>query len=732
MKVKEQISILGNSTINSYSQIFFSDYKPFGIILILVTFIDVHTGLCGLTSVVISNVLAYIIGFNRKNISQGFYGFNSLLVGLGLGVYYAPTFNFYVLVFFTAMLTLFVSLAMEGVIGKYALPYLSIPFLFVTWTITLATRQYTGLEISEDNIYLLNKLYETGGIKLVNVFESLNNINIHESIAIFLKSLGAIFFSYSIFSGVIILVGLLIFSRIAFTLSIVGFYTAYLFYHLIGGDITELSYAYIGFNFILSSIALGGFFIVPSKYSYLWIILLIPVIVILTSSTYVLMNTFQLPIYSLPFNLAVLLFLYVLKFRYYGNKKLQLVTIQHNSPEKNFYSTYNFKQRFGKHASIPIHLPFMGKWFISQAHEGKHTHKDDWKHAWDFVIVDNEQKQFKNKGDKLNEYYCYNKPVVAPSDGTVVEIIDGIEDNKPGDMNLVQNWGNTIVIKHGERLYSKLSHLIKEEIKVSKGDHVKRGDIIAKCGNSGRSPQPHIHFQMQETPYVGSKTLKYPLSHYISHNNDGVEIKFYEIPKEKEIISNVEKTNLLYKAFHFIPGQEIKFEVSDENSEKKSEIVWQVQSDIYNNTFIIEKESKSIAWFNNDGMIHYFSNYQGKKNSLLHYFYLATYRLPLGFYKNLLVQDEYRIDIVRKRALLFIQDFFAPFYQFIKASYTINFVEEEGAFDTDFIFLKSKTELSRFGKVFKKIFFDIYIENNRVEKFEIQTQKKKITAKCID
>ena len=90
--------------------------------MLVVTFTDFHTGLCGFISVLTANILAYLIGFNRKNIAFGYYGFNALLVGLGLGIYYAPSVNFYILVFFTAMITLFISLALEGVIGKYALP----------------------------------------------------------------------------------------------------------------------------------------------------------------------------------------------------------------------------------------------------------------------------------------------------------------------------------------------------------------------------------------------------------------------------------------------------------------------------------------------------------------------------------------------------------------------------------------------------------------------------------
>ena len=99
---------------------------------------------------------------------------------------------------------------------------------------------------------------------------------------IYFISLGAILFQYNLLSGIILSVGLLLFSRISFSLSLIGFYTAFLFYEVIGANISELSYSYIGFNYILTSIAVGGFFIIPSRRSYLWVILLIPIVAMIT------------------------------------------------------------------------------------------------------------------------------------------------------------------------------------------------------------------------------------------------------------------------------------------------------------------------------------------------------------------------------------------------------------------------------------------------------------------
>ena len=109
-------------------------------------------------------------------------------------------------------------------------------------------------------------------------------------------------------------------------------------------------------------------------------------------------------------------------------------------------------------------------------------------------------------------------------------VLDRVPDNVVGEVNLKENWGNTVIIKHDEHLYSSLSHLKEGSVKVKEGDSIKKGDVIGRCGNSGRSPYPHLHFQMQETPYIGSLTLEYPISYYIRHSNGGFRLKSFEFP----------------------------------------------------------------------------------------------------------------------------------------------------------------------------------------------------------
>jgi len=728
--IKENRSFFSDSLLNSYSQIFFSIYKPFSLFILAVTFIDFYTGLMGLLAVVTTSTAAFALNLNKSIIAKGLYGFNGLLVGLGLGLYYSLSWHLVFIVFLAAVFTLFISVAMQGVIGKYQLPYLSIPFLVGMWTFTLATKHFEALGISERGIYTMNELYVVGGHKLVQMYEFFNKAPIPEIVKTYCISLSAILFQYNVLAGFLIAIGLLLFSRIAFTLSIIGFSIAYGFYHVIDADITLLEYSYIGFNYILTSIAIGGFFLIPSVRSYFSVSILVPLVAILSISMSSIFYKYNLAIYSLPFNMVVLLFLYVLKFRMTYSEKLTEVYYQNNSPEKNLYTFINNQQRFQYLNYVSIKLPFMGKWTVAQGHDGEYTHQSDWRFAWDFVINDDKLKQFKNDGLVVEDYYCFNKPVMAPAEGTIEEILDNIDDNPIGDINLIHNWGNTIIIKHTEGVYSKLSHLRKGSIAVKKGDKVKQGQILAKCGNSGRSPYPHLHFQMQATPYIGSATIFTPFSNYLLHNNDAPEIKNLLAPKKDDVVSNTEVTELLSRAFHFIPGQQLHFSIKGDATQ--TDVRWDVKINSINQTYLECSNSKTKAYFVTQDDLFYFSHFEGKKESLLHHFYLGSFKVQTAFYKDYILEDQIPLFQIFPYKYLWFHDFISPFVQLVKSVYKLKYSFANSPINPSEIKLESCTKNIFLKRDINKTTYELKIDTNGINEFIIKKKKNTTLTRKID
>ncbi|MFO7669194.1 MAG: urea transporter [Bacteroidales bacterium] len=730
MKPGNDIKLFLKAIPNSYGQVFFSDQRMFAVILLVVTFFDLYAGLFGLLSVLVTNLAGFLLGFDKKTISRGVFGFNSLLVGLGLGIYFEPGYHLLLIIIMGAILTLLISVTLQGVIGKYALPYLSIPFLISIWIMTLATREFESLGISERGIYTFNDLYTIGGDPLVRIYEWWNRLHLPRSLRVYFISLGAILFQFNLLSGILLSIGLLLFSRISFTLSLIGFYTAFLFYDLIGANISELSYSYIGFNYILTSIAVGGFFIIPSKRSYLWVVILIPIVAMITISLSKVFAIFSLPIYSLPFNMVVLLFLYALKFRMKPSISLSEVLIQHNSPEKNLYAFHNDVVRFRQHGKVHIRLPFLGSWSVSQAHEGEHTHRDEFRHAWDFVITDTENKQYTGSGDLLTDYYCYDKPILAPAGGTVEFIMDRIADNVVGEVNLKENWGNTVIIKHDDHLYSSLSHLKEGSVKVKEGDPIKEGDVIGRCGNSGRSPYPHLHFQVQETPYIGSVTMEYPISYYIRHSKAGFSLKSFEYPGLNDLVSNIETTELLYNAFHFIPGKRYLFDVMMNGVRSQSS--WEVNTDPYNNAFIKCDQSGAMAYFINDGSLFYFTHFSGEKNCLLYYFFMAAFQVQQGFYQDLTITDRYPLNLIYNQPLLGLQDVIAPFRIFLHSDFQCRYDWIDSDMAPSEIRLVSSARNSFAGKALRSFSFTLLIHQKGIHKLTVVSKNLHLEAVCSD
>lgn len=156
--------------------------------------------------------------------------------------------------------------------------------------------------------------------------------------------------------------------------------------------------------------------------------------------------------------------------------------------------------------------PFEGKWAVINGGVSKET-SHSWdifsqRYAYDFIILqensDSIPKSFGGDIHDLTSYYCYDKEVLAPADGVVVDVRKNCGDSLimgcgKTDPIVKDIRGNYITIRHAEGEYTVLAHLKPGSISVKVGDEVKGKQPIARCGNSGNSTEPHLHFQLQNT-----------------------------------------------------------------------------------------------------------------------------------------------------------------------------------------------------------------------------------------
>jgi len=93
-------------------------------------------------------------------------------------------------------------------------------------------------------------------------------------------------------------------------------------------------------------------------------------------------------------------------------------------------------------------------------------------------------------------YTSFGTPVVAPCNGRIASVVDGIKNMPVPEMDREHMAGNYIAIDCGE-FYIFLAHLHPGSIVISTGQRVETGDPLAQMGNSGNSSEPHLHVHAQ-------------------------------------------------------------------------------------------------------------------------------------------------------------------------------------------------------------------------------------------
>ncbi len=155
-------------------------------------------------------------------------------------------------------------------------------------------------------------------------------------------------------------------------------------------------------------------------------------------------------------------------------------------------------------------LPFKGEWTVFWGGDTKelnyHVEYEAQKGAFDIVITDENGKSHNNNGERNEDYYAFEKELIAPCEAEVVLVVDGIKDNKPGEFNPIYIPGNTVILKtiNGEYLF--FAHFKQNSIVVKQGQKVKKGELLGLCGNSGNSSEPHLHFHLQNVEDMNKAT----------------------------------------------------------------------------------------------------------------------------------------------------------------------------------------------------------------------------------
>ncbi|MDX8378334.1 MAG: urea transporter [Mariprofundales bacterium] len=475
--------------LRSYAAILFTERPWIGGMFLLATFWFPNAGFSGLLAALVGMATAKLLRFSH--LESGLHVYNSLLVGLSLGAYYQLDIYLAVLIVLGAIMAVFATVSLVDMLWRLDnLPVLSLPFVLVALTTTLAAHSYGTL-----SRYLLPMLpYDT-------IF--------HPWVDQFFTALGSSFFTPHPIPGMLMFIGMLITSRYIALLAVMGFAIGFGSYSLLSGSPHPDLVIWNGFNFILTAVALGGIFTVPDKQSFILAMVGAVLAALITAATETFMLVYGLPVMTLPFLITTSMLLLALKKRVQA-PNMQLLLYQPALPEKSYERVRLARVRHGEFGSIPLSLPFYGRWTVYQGFYGTHTHRPPWQYALDFYITEQGQS-FATDGVLLEDYYCFGLPLLAPNAGYIVAVENNLPDNLPGNVDTKNNWGNYLIIRMDNGLYLLLAHLKQNSIEVMYGAYVISGQVLAKCGSSGRSPQPHVHMHIQQTITLGSVTIPFHL-----------------------------------------------------------------------------------------------------------------------------------------------------------------------------------------------------------------------------
>ncbi len=614
--MKKYKTIISN-VLKPYSSILFLNHKFAGLALLAITFVNPSVAISGIFAVIFTILFIKFLELEESYFSQGFYIYNSLLVGMGIGFIFMPSLISVSLIAIASIFTFMLSFMLNRLFSVYKIPILSLPFSIVTMFIYLASLKYSGLLSS-----LVNNA-------------TIYDISLPLIISGFLKSFGTIFFLPTNIAGALMILVVLFFSRIVVIMALVGYYFGLFVHSVLIGSYEQALLDPYAFNYILVAIALCGIFLLPTIKNFLLALVGVAISVVLTDAISILFSYYAIPVFTIPFNITVIVFIFLLSIIYYKEFNLNIKSTPEESLSRYLSSIFRFGNLYTK-----ISLPFSGEWVVYQAFDDKWTHKGKYKYAYDFVKK-SDGLTYQNEGLFLSDYYCFSESILAPVSGYVVDARDDLVDNIIGEVDRVNNWGNYIIIKSDLGFFVEISHIMQYSLSAKIGEYVTLNSVVAKCGNSGYSPQPHIHIQVQDLGVLGGFTREFCFGEYYKNSQLIFNAKLEKDDRVASVLSNKSVSSKML----FILDDLFTYDVYVDNEKSGVEEFIVKMNEL--GEFYFEDIKKNRLFFYNDLKQFYFYNYEGDESCLKWLFILAP-RIPFINKQNITFIDYLPLNLTKK------------------------------------------------------------------------------------
>lgn len=521
IRLRAFLRVAMRETALAYATVLLSGQVWVGFALLAITLYLPWQGATGLASAVLAFCGAKALGFARPG---GSLLFNSLLCGLALGCWVPPRTLPWPAYGALLVMVSFAALAATLIINNIFLVLggvssMSLPFCAVATALHWFLRQTH-----------LAPLFSPA----LPSFTSLP-----EFVTLWGQSVGAIFFAPQALVGLAMTVVLLAGSRFHLLHGALGFAVSVFFLRTFSYPPADAAWLHL--NCILTAMAIGGVFFLPSRLSLVMALAGSGLCAFVGLASLHILQLADAPVLTLPFNLTTLALVAALRWRTQTCGLLP-ATSPGLSPETSLRSARLLAARLPEPEIPSIAPPFEGEWIVTQGFDDEITHRGAWRHALDFELASLTHEPFRPESTSLEDFPSYGAPVIAPAPGLVIRAINDVPDNPIGGHNLDENWGNSLLIEIAPQLYVQLSHFRCGGLRVREGERVRRGQLLGYLGNSGRSPFPHLHLQMQTQPEIGAATIPFRLRDYRTPQEKWT-YRFCDLPIKGQVVAGSRSVN---------------------------------------------------------------------------------------------------------------------------------------------------------------------------------------------
>lgn len=250
-------------------------------------------GLFALLGAVVSTGTALALGVPRKSVSQGLYGFNGVLTAIDLSFFLQHRWPLVISVIVAAATSSVVTAALQNFLNSSHVPSLTAAFVGTTWFFLAGLKQFGHLGTERTTVIPVHlpqsAVSGPAAVQFQDLFTG------------FFNGFAEVLLQSGVWSGVAILIGLLVNSRISALAASVGSLVGFGIAWLLGLPVEALAGGLAGYNSVLTAIALGGLYYVISVRSALFAAVGAAVTVVAYGAITTVLAPFGLPVVTAPF-----------------------------------------------------------------------------------------------------------------------------------------------------------------------------------------------------------------------------------------------------------------------------------------------------------------------------------------------------------------------------------------------------------------------------------------------